>query len=171
MLYDTWNHYIHGLVLHLVNEKWLKCIVPDIFQNRQNQWIDFQSNKLQKQRTADQKWSLHLWDGKNKKCVTPQVLGASEQTRWMTFTLHTQANQTMTSSTKTCTQSAQFPLQWSMGYNWLGKTSWTPEEAYECKNLGFCREHHMPEYMHITLTYALARDNASWRHQTGLQIS
>jgi len=139
ILHDTWNHFIHGLALHLVltivknylNVLFQIFLLFLTWENRQNQLSDFNSNKIQKQRTADQKWSPHLWDGKKENVLFKYWEQRSQHGEWhsnctlgLTKSWHPQPRRT---------QWAEFPLQRSMGYNLLGKTSRTPEEACECK--------------------------------------
>jgi hypothetical protein len=47
------------------------------WKNKQNQLIDFKSNKLQTQMTPDQILSLYLWDGKNERCVYSSSSGSN----------------------------------------------------------------------------------------------
>lgn len=103
-----------------------------MWDNRHSQLIDFKSNKIQKQRKLGQKQSLHAWDVQNGNCVTSQVLGATLQNaNWhshcilrLTKPWHPEPSLAL---------HHQFPLHWSMGYNWLGKTSMKPEEAFNVK--------------------------------------
>jgi hypothetical protein len=64
----------------------------------------------------------------------------------------------MTSSTEPCTQSAQFPLQWSMGYNWLGKTSG------HLKKLASVKPRFLQQTPHARIHAHHTNLSPSWRH-------